>query len=60
MTYIFHILIMEKKEIDGFFGLNGDIWRDILQKYLLMLRLHLPRAPHDLFVYDFSYGFQVS
>ena len=27
---------------------------------MLMLRLHLPRASYDLFVYDFPYGFQAS
>ena len=26
----------------------------------IMLRLHLPRAWYDLFVYDFPYGFQAS
>ena len=26
----------------------------------LMLRLHLPMASYDLFVYDFSYGFHAS
>ena len=25
-----------------------------------MLRLHLPRASYDLFVYDFPYGFHAS
>ena len=34
-TYSSHRLIMGKEKINNFFGLIGDIWDFVLQKYLL-------------------------
>ena len=46
---------MGKSENSGFFRTVA-----VSDLKLIMLRLHLPRASNDLFVYVFPYGFQVS
>ena len=42
-TYSSHRLIMGKEEIDIFFCLIGDIWKNFLQKCLLCSLLHFVR-----------------